>query len=122
MVSLLFQILFVKIIIIIIYYYCCCCKENHGPSIFTCPDHTVDVCHDTIPSAVKWGSFDMVLFPLPLVPGSLYSLGSVFNISSSGNPSGHYFLLLKHSNTMSRFNKIFITSKTKKKLNKHFIL
>ena len=23
-------------------------------SIFTCPDHTIDVCQDRIPSAAKW--------------------------------------------------------------------
>ena len=62
------------------YYYCCCCccvvaiinvnryscclslrwhysqnhKEDHGPSIFTFPAHTIKICQDRISSVAHW--------------------------------------------------------------------
>ena len=77
-------------------------KKNQGPSIFTCPVHTINVHRDIIPSAANRGlntqclfhtvqqctasqsvsdicrdSFGTVLFSLPLFPDCLH--GVIFN-------------------------------------------
>ena len=54
------------------------------------------------------GHFGTIPLTLLLVPGCLYSTHAVFNVSSSGYPSSHYFNFIvetpNYANIMSRIN------------------
>ena len=69
--------------------------------------HCWTVYITSVSAIIGWGCFGMVPLMLPPIPDSLYHIGTIFSVSSSKNPSWHYYLFYcsnNYTNIMSRID------------------